>query len=68
MRRDFPKHIHQTAVYSRDDGNVDWKTCINNGPETDVEVKGTHMDMAWNAAVYRVTGEHLADVSVKGEG
>ncbi len=63
MRRYFPAHIPQTAVYTKTDGIVDWETCINHSPNTDVEVKGTHVGLAWNTHAYRVIAEHLAQTA-----
>jgi len=40
------------AVYSRSDGIVDWRACVD--PHADcVEVRGSHCGMAVNPAVYR---------------
>lgn len=59
MRYNFPPDIPQTAVYTKTDGVVDWAVCINNDPETDVEVSGTHIGLVWNAQVFRVIAERL---------
>jgi len=61
MQRTWPRQVHQTAVYTKQDGVVDWKTCINGDAETDVEVDGTHTGLVWNAHVYRVIAHHLTD-------
>jgi pimeloyl-ACP methyl ester carboxylesterase len=52
--------IPQTSVYTKGDGIVDWRVCVNGDPETDVEVAGTHVGMAVNPAAYRVIGARLA--------
>jgi hypothetical protein len=40
------------AVYSRTDGIVDWRACLDPHAEC-VEVEGSHCGMAVNPAVYR---------------
>jgi pimeloyl-ACP methyl ester carboxylesterase len=56
----FPASIPQTAVYTRTDGIVDWRACVNDDPDTDVEVSSTHIGLAFNASVFRVIGSRLA--------
>ncbi len=56
----LPDSIRQVAIYTKSDGIVDWKVCINNDRYTDVEVDGTHCGLAWNPEVYRVIAERLA--------
>ena len=56
----FPDAIPQIAVYTRTDGIVDWRFCINDDPSTNVEVPGTHMGLAFNPFAYRAIATHLA--------
>jgi len=56
----FPDGVPQIAVYSRSDGIVDWRYCINGDPATDFEVAGTHIGLVVNPAVYRILAAHLA--------
>jgi triacylglycerol lipase len=58
----FPASITQIAVYTRSDGIVDWRYCINGDPATDFEVSGTHIGLVVNPAVYRLIATHLAAV------
>lgn len=60
LRTSLPDSIAQTAIYTRDDGVVDWECCITEDPDVDVEVSGTHIGLAFNASVYRVIGERLS--------
>jgi triacylglycerol lipase len=60
LRMDFPDEVAQTAVYTRNDGIVDWRFCITEDPEIDREVDGTHMGLVFNPAVYRLLAERLA--------
>lgn len=57
----FPASVSQRAVYTRRDGIVDWRYCVNDDPRTDVEVAGTHLGLVVNPAVYRLIAAHLAD-------
>jgi hypothetical protein len=50
----------ETAVYTRDDGVVDWRYCRTNDPEVDFEVPGTHLGLAFNPSVYSIIAERLA--------
>jgi hypothetical protein len=64
LRTRLPKGIQQTAIYTRDDGVVDWNCCVTGDPDIDVEVPGTHIGLAFNASVYGVIGERLAHAQV----
>jgi len=39
---------------------VDWRFCINDDPETDCEVIGTHVGLVFNAYVYELIAARLA--------
>ena len=56
----FPRSLVETAIYTRQDGIVDWRYCMTMSPEKDVEVPGTHIGMAFNPAAYTVVAERLA--------
>lgn len=60
LRRSVPTSIVETAIYTRTDGVVDWRYCMTQDPEVDVEVPGTHIGMAFNPAAYSVVAERLA--------
>lgn len=57
FRRDLlaelPPAVKATAIYSRYDGVVDWRACLDPDAEH-VEVTSSHCGMAVNAEVYRV--------------
>ena len=63
LRQPFPSKLPLTAVYTRDDGLVEWTSCRTGDPSVDVEVSGTHSGLAFNPAVYRVIAERLASAS-----
>jgi triacylglycerol lipase len=60
LRRDLPPSVLETAIYTRDDGVVDWRYCRTKNEEVDVEVHGTHIGLAFNPSVYSVIAERLA--------
>lgn len=60
LRRKVPRSLAETAIYTRQDGIVDWRYCMTMSPEKDVEVPGTHIGMAFNPAAYAVVAERLA--------
>ena len=48
------------AIYSRNDGIVDWRACLDPDAEH-VEVRSSHCGMAVNTEVYRVLERVLAE-------
>lgn len=59
MQRALPAGVAEYNVYSKRDGIVDWRTCVSDGG-TPVEVRGTHIGMIVNRAVYGAIGDALA--------
>jgi triacylglycerol lipase len=51
------------AVFSRNDGVVDWQSCLETEEDLNDEVHSTHIGMAFSPEVYRVIGRRLAQVS-----
>jgi triacylglycerol lipase len=60
LRHGIPRRVQQTAVFTRNDGVLDWRRCRTGDSEVDVEVGGTHAGLAFNAKVYTVIAERLA--------
>jgi triacylglycerol lipase len=60
LKRDIPESMFETAVYTRDDGIVDWRYCMTGNREVDFEVPGTHIGMAFNPSAYAVVADRLA--------
>jgi pimeloyl-ACP methyl ester carboxylesterase len=60
VTEDFPTRTGFVSVYSRSDGIVDWRSCLDPAAEH-VEVRSTHVGMAVNPAVFTVVGEMLGD-------
>jgi triacylglycerol lipase len=53
--------LRHTAIFTKTDGVVDWQVCLNEDPATNFEVKGTHVGLAFNPAVYKLIGQRLAE-------
>lgn len=60
LRQEFPASVPQMAIYTKNDGVVDWRYCVNDDPATDVEVAGTHVGLVFNPQVYQHLAHHLA--------
>jgi hypothetical protein len=56
----FPPDVGYLSIYSKIDGIVDWRACLD--PEADelVEVRASHCGMSVNAAAYRATARALS--------
>jgi pimeloyl-ACP methyl ester carboxylesterase len=65
LRSEFPEGVAQQAIYTKTDGVVDWRCCINDDPATNFEVPGTHVGLAFNPRVYRQIASFLAKGQVK---
>jgi len=59
LRQEFPASIPQSAIYTKSDGVVDWRVCLNDDSKTNFEVSGTHVGLVFNASVYRLIAERL---------
>jgi len=56
--------VMQTAIYTRDDGIVDWRYCRTGDANSDFEVTGTHIGLVFNPAVYSIVATRLAEAQV----
>jgi len=63
LRRQWPRSVAQTAIYTRADGIVDWRYCRTGKPTVDVEVCGTHLGLIYNSATYVCIAKRLAAVA-----
>ena len=66
LKRDIPDSMFETAIYTRDDGIVDWRYCMTKNPAVDFEVPGTHIGMAFNPSAYAIVAERLAKAQSSG--
>jgi hypothetical protein len=55
---DFPPGVGFVSIYSRTDGIVKWRACLDPAAEH-IEVEASHLGMAFNVAVYRAVAEAL---------
>jgi triacylglycerol lipase len=53
------------AIYSKNDGVVEWESCMEDDPALNNEVNCTHIGMAFHPGVYRVLGERLRQAGVE---
>ena len=60
LRRKWPTSVAQTAIYTREDGIVDWRYCRTGDPKVDIEVGGTHLGLIFNSTTYLHIAERLA--------
>jgi triacylglycerol lipase len=60
LKRDIPNSMVETAIYTRDDGIVEWRDCMTKNPDVDFEVPGTHIGMAFNPSAYAIVADRLA--------
>jgi len=61
LRRNVPRSVMQTAIYTRNDGIVDWHYCLTGDPRIDFEVPGTHIGLSFNSSAYTVIANRLAE-------
>jgi pimeloyl-ACP methyl ester carboxylesterase len=63
----FPREVGFTSIYSRSDGVVAWRMCLD--PAADhVEIPSSHIGMAVNAHVFRAIARTLAGEGEAGAG
>jgi len=60
LQKKWPRSVAQTALYTREDGIVDWRYCRTGDPKVDVEVCGTHLGLIVNSTTYLCIAERLA--------
>ena len=65
LRDELPRSVLETAIYTRQDGVVDWRCCVTKNPRFDFEVPGTHIGMAFNPSAYMLVAERLAMANAK---
>jgi triacylglycerol lipase len=50
----FPSDVRYVSVYSRSDGIVDWRACLDPAADEHIEVRASHCGMALSEDVYRL--------------
>jgi triacylglycerol lipase len=56
----FPVEVRYVCVYSRSDGIVDWRACLDETADEHVEVDASHCGMALSAGAYEAVARALA--------
>ena len=60
LQHSVPTSVLETAIYTCDDGVVDWHCCKTDYAESDFQVSGTHIGLAFNPSVYTIMANRLA--------
>ncbi len=53
LRSELPEQVQHAAIYTKTDGVVDWRSCMEDDDRRNTEVDGTHVGLAFNPQVYR---------------
>ena len=54
----MPRGVGYLSIYSRSDGIVDWRACLDEGAKH-LEVRSSHCGMSLNPDAYRATARAL---------
>ncbi len=68
LARPFPDSVARASIFSRRDGVVDWRSCLDEPGALNVVVRGSHLGLVVNLEVYRAVGRLLASVPAGAEG
>jgi pimeloyl-ACP methyl ester carboxylesterase len=60
VRADLPVSISRAAIYTKTDGVVDWRSCIEEDEAVNYRVDGTHSGLAFNPQAFRQIAKLLA--------
>jgi triacylglycerol lipase len=58
---EFPSSVRYLSVYSRSDGIVDWRACLDPAADELIEVHASHCGMGLSEQVYRLLAGALAE-------
>lgn len=59
LASEFPASVPYTSIYTRQDGVVDWRACLDPDAKL-IEVHSTHLGIGNDARVLRLVGDELA--------
>ena len=62
MSDPLPEHVQHAAIFSQEDGVVDWHDSVEADPRLNHEVGGTHVGLVFNPRAYAVLARLLAEV------
>jgi len=57
----FPEDVGYLSLYSRSDGIVDWRACLDPEASEHVEIRASHCGMSVNVGAYRAVARALAE-------
>ena len=60
VQQAIPRSVVHASIYTKSDGIVDWQSCLDQYGGTNIEVRGTHIGLAFNPEVYRTVATLLA--------
>jgi pimeloyl-ACP methyl ester carboxylesterase len=63
---DFPPDVRYVSVYSRSDGIVDWRACLDGAADELVEIRASHCGMAVSVQAYEQIARALAAFDAPG--
>ncbi len=69
-RKRVPLRVPVTALYSKRDGVVAWRACIDpegQAPIEHVEVDATHLGLGFSPSVYRLVARALSEPGLRGD-
>jgi triacylglycerol lipase len=55
----LPAGVGSVSIYSRSDGIVDWRACLDPGADEHVEISSSHVGMAVSPAAWRAVADAL---------
>ena len=67
LEAEFPEDVGYVGIYSKKDGVVSWKACVDPGADHSIEVNSTHCGMSVHPAVYGIVGRSLAGFAQAGD-
>jgi len=59
LDRPMQASMVRTAIYTRQDGVVDWRYCLADDPSDNFEVSGTHVGLLFNQSAYKIIAHRL---------
>lgn len=60
VRQEIPPSVMHASIYTKSDGVVDWRSCLEENGGLNIQVRGTHCGLPFNADVYRNVAALLA--------
>lgn len=64
-KSELPSCVTETAIYTKEDGIVDWHYCQTGDCDCDFEVPGTHLGLVFNSSAYVIIAKRLAKVHAR---